>query len=287
MYRGRFAPSPTGPLHLGSLLAATGSWLDARAQRGEWLLRIEDIDPPRETAGAIDQILHSLEAHGLTWDGATQYQSQRLPLYRESLEQLAILGFAYACQCSRSDIAAMGGVYDGRCRRQMHAAVKDVAWRFALPHSLDWTDELRGPQAMPGRDQLGDPVIWRRDGLVSYQLAVALDDARDGMSHVIRGVDLLHSTPVQIALQQVLRLPSPRYGHLPLLLGPRGEKLSKQNLAQPLDNSRPGAALSLILRLLGHSLPTELQDAAPTEQLDWAIAHWDRRRIPLSDHDLV
>jgi len=280
MYRGRFAPSPSGPLHLGSLLAAVASWLDARANQGTWIVRIEDIDPPREVEGADRLILESLQAHGLFWDHAVEYQSSRLEIYREHLQRLIQLGLAYPCNCSRSDIAEMGGVYDGRCSRKTTALKSGFAWRFKMPSTVEWQDAFAGPQKADSPKETADPVIWRRDGLVAYHLAAAVDDTTMKISHVIRGSDLLSSTRVQLALIDALDKPRPEYGHIPVLNGANDQKLSKQNQAEPLNNSVAEKNLSQVLALMGQRLPAELVNGPVDQQLDWAKTGWIRNSVP-------
>lgn len=280
IYSGRFAPSPTGPLHLGSLLAAVASWLDARANGGTWMVRIEDIDPPREVSGSDQLILQSLQAHGLFWDKTIEYQSSRISLYRESLEQLKQRGLTYPCTCSRSDIAEMGGIYDGRCRQRTGTPQEDFAWRFKMPGIVEWQDIFAGVQKKDSPEELADPIIWRRDGLVAYHLAAAVDDTSMQITHVIRGADLLASTTAQLALIDALGKPRPVYGHIPVLNGANGQKLSKQNQAAPLKNAVANTNLSQVLAMLGQKLPTELWNAPVRQQLDWAEDNWDRKAIP-------
>lgn len=280
MYSGRFAPSPTGPLHFGSLLAAVASWLDARANEGQWSVRIDNIDPPREVAGSDKLILKSLEAHGLYWDQDVVYQGTRIELYLEHLEMLKELGLAYPCDCSRSDVADMGGYYNGRCRHRTEAPKSDFAWRFKMPDALRWSDIFAGSQNFNTPEELADPVIWRRDGLVAYHLAAAVDDTTTNITHIIRGADLLDSTTAQLALIDALAKPRPTYGHIPVLNGENSQKLSKQNHAPALDDSEATQNLSLVLRLLGQPLPSDMLNAPVTQQLEWAKANWDRESIP-------
>lgn len=280
MYSGRFAPSPTGPLHLGSLLAAVASWLDARANQGQWSVRIDNIDPLREVADSDTLILHSLKAHGLDWDKDVVYQGSRTELYLDCLEQLKNLGLAYPCDCSRSDVAAMGGYYNGRCRHRTDNPRDDFAWRFKMPPVVEWNDIFLGPQRFSTAAELADPVIWRRDGLVAYHLAAAVDDTITNMTHVIRGADLLESTTAQIALIDALEKPRPCYGHIPVLIGENDQKLSKQNHAPALDDSKASTNLAQAIRLLGQPLPTDLFNAPVDQQLNWTKMNWDRNAIP-------
>ena len=270
-YRGRFAPSPTGPLHAGSLVAALASWLDARAYGGEWLVRIEDVDTPRCVPGADTLILQQLAACGLNPDAPPVWQSQRSALYQQALDQLVAAGLAYPCACSRKDIelalAAQGSgkprhgelVYPGTCRDGLHGK-PGRAWRMRTDTAgalLHWTDHRLGPQSQDVAQEVGDFVLKRADGLWAYQLAVVVDDAAQGISHVVRGEDLADNTARQIALQRALGLPTPSYLHTALVLGPNGEKLSKQNGAQALDTATPQAAM-LALHQAAHvlGLPT-------------------------------
>lgn len=266
-YRGRFAPSPTGLLHAGSLVAALASWLHARAHRGQWLVRIEDVDTPRCVPGAGESILTQLARCGLVSDEPVVWQSQRGALYRNTLQSLIDRALAYPCTCSRKAIAAAlqaqgrprsrhGELaYPGTCRAGCRGS-GPRAWRFRLPDdaAVRWLDERLGPQSQDVTAELGDFVLQRSDGLFSYQLAVVVDDAAQGITHVVRGEDLADNTARQILLQRALGLPQPAYAHMPLALGDNGEKLSKQNGAKPLDLSDPLSALNEAARVLG--LPT-------------------------------
>ena len=278
-YIGRFAPSPTGPLHLGSLVAALASYLDARAAGGAWLLRMEDLDPPREPAGAADTILRQLDELGLHWDGPVLYQSSRLEAYAAILEQLRQAGFCFACDCSRTRIRAMGSVYDGHCRELGLPPGGDSAMRLRTrPGVFGIDDRIQGRFEQELESAVGDFVVRRRDGLFAYQLAVVADDAMQRINQVVRGVDLLDSTPRQLYLQALLGYPEPRYAHFPVLLNARGQKMSKQHFAAPVDTSAPESLLRLALEFLRHSPPAEL--AGPGEVLDWAVGNWDILRIP-------
>jgi glutamyl-Q tRNA(Asp) synthetase len=280
---GRFAPSPTGPLHAGSLVAALASWLDARAQRGRWLVRIEDVDGPRCVPGAAETILRQLADCGLIPDESPWFQSARGDAYRAALERLLAERRAYPCACSRRDIeqalAAAGHphrrhgelVYPGTCRAGLRGRPAR-AWRFRVaPGVVQWADRRLGPQAQDVAREVGDFVLLRADGLWAYQLAVVFDDAAQGVTHVVRGEDLADNTPRQIRLQQALGLSTPSYLHTPLVLGDDGEKLSKQNGAVPVDTSQPLTVLNASARRLGlrsHTGP--LTDALDAWRREWA-----------------
>jgi len=270
-YRGRFAPSPTGLLHHGSLLAALASWLDARAHGGAWLVRMEDLDTARNIPGADEQILRTLDSLGLIADEPVLYQSTRLAAYEEALEQLRRSGLAYRCTCSRSDEP---GVYSGQCRRHPPAPGPS-AWRFAMPQAacLQFEDELQGSQRY-AVTSLGDPVIRRRDGTMAYQLAVVVDDAFQGITHVVRGSDLLESTAWQLAIAEGLQLPGLHYMHLPLVVEPDGSKLAKSRRARAVADWSPGEALATTLALLNYLPPAELAAEPVSRILDWALAGW-------------
>lgn len=281
-YRGRFAPTPSGPLHFGSLIAALASYLDARHAGGSWLVRIEDVDPPRCPPGADGEILRQLEAFGLHWDGEVRYQSARHNAYQAALERLAALGLAYPCSCSRKEWRGHG-VYPGWCRTGVRHPERGVAWRLRSDlgtRPVTWHDRLFGIQAFDPAE-LGDVVLKRKDGLWAYQLAVIVDDAEQRISDVVRGHDLLDNTPWQRQLQDALGLLEPRYLHLPLIVADNGQKLSKQNLAPALPTAdaavRPLLHRALIA--LDQAPPAELATAPVDEQLNAAIAAWDSRRL--------
>jgi glutamyl-Q tRNA(Asp) synthetase len=253
------------------LLAAVGSWLDARAHRGKWLVRMEDLDPPRTVAGAAEAILRTLDSLGLTSDEPVLWQSSRTEAYEMALTGLRQAGAVYRCTCSRTEHP---GVYSGHCR--MHpAAAGPAAWRLKMPldAQIGFDDVFQGHKAF-GTDALGDPVVYRRDGLAAYQLAVVADDAFQDITHVIRGADLLESTAWQIAVYRSLRLPQPRFGHLPLVLEPDGSKLSKSRGAQAVAGWAPGEALERTLRLLGYTPPTGLGHEPVEKILEWALSGW-------------
>ena len=255
-YRGRFAPSPTGELHFGSLVAALASWLRARQRHGQWLLRVEDIDPPREVAGSAESILSTLAQLGLIADAPSLYQSQRSEAYAQALRQLQDAGHAFPCWCSRTDLEAAGAMHrDGRCISARHDD-REPAWRLRVPDlDIAFDDGLQGPQRQNVREAVGDFVLTRADGLWSYQLACVVDDAFQGITEVVRGCDLLDSTPRQILLQRLLGLPTPAYLHLPLAIDVQGRKLSKSSDAPALDAVDPRAALTSALRFLDQSIP--------------------------------
>lgn len=274
-YRGRFAPSPTGPLHFGSLVAALASWLDARANRGRWLVRMEDLDAPRCSTHWADDILRTLERFGFEWDEPVIYQSSRIEAYRDALATLRREGAAYPCSCSRRE--AGDGVYPGYCaagpRRRSHA----YSWRVrvnACPVFFD--DRLFGPYEQNLAREVGDFVVLRADAIFAYQLAVVVDDAASGITDVVRGADLLDSTPRQIHLQRLLRLPPLRYLHIPIATNQAGEKLSKQTNAPPLGDPIP--ELEAALRFLNQ--PSIGNAAAnPRELLARAADAWDPSRL--------
>jgi len=288
LYRGRFAPSPTGPLHAGSLVAALGSYLDARTQQGEWLLRMEDVDTPRNVPGAADAILRTLEAFGFAWDGPVLWQSRRFEAYAEALEQLKAAGLAYGCACSRKEIADSasrpaidGGLaYPGTCRNGLPAGRQARAWRLRVDGEVAFVDRLQGrvSQQLPG--DVGDFVLRRADGLFAYQLAVTVDDEFQGISDIVRGADLLASTPRQIWLQRCLGYRQPRYAHLPVVNNAAGEKLSKQTLAPALDPEQAVPQLVEALRFLGQAVPTGLEAVDLAEFWHWAMANWQFSAIP-------
>lgn len=280
-YRGRFAPSPTGPLHFGSLVAAVGSFLDARHHRGQWLVRIEDLDTPRTTREAAADILSTLEAYGLHWDEEVIYQSQRTAAYQAAFEQLQSRQHLYPCACSRKEIADSALqrgdelVYPGTCRNGLPSGKTARAWRVRVNDAhIDFSDRLQGNITQDLASEVGDFVVLRADGLFAYQLAVVVDDAAQGITDVVRGADLLYSTPRQIYLQRLLELSAPAYMHLPIAVNAQGEKLSKQTLARPVGKNSPAATLFDVLVFLHQQPPAELQLSAVDRILDWAAAHW-------------
>ena len=278
-YVGRFAPSPTGPLHFGSLLAAVASYLEARQRGGVWLLRVEDIDPPREQPGATAEILAALENHGFEWDGPVSYQSQSREAHEAAIETLNAAGKAYPCGCSRRALAdaprgSLGIIYPGTCRAGCDAVEFAIRVRTDnIPVGFD--DRLQGHQSQALESESGDFIILRRDGLVAYQLAVVVDDYLQGITEVIRGIDLMDSTPRQIWLQQLLGYPTPEYGHIPVAINERGQKLSKSHGALGIDISTPHDNLTKALMTLGHCPPREFRSGSLAELWDWAIRNWD------------
>ncbi|WP_121240550.1 tRNA glutamyl-Q(34) synthetase GluQRS [Sulfurisoma sediminicola] len=287
IYRGRFAPSPTGPLHFGSLVAALGSCLEARGQGGEWLLRIEDVDEPRCPPVVAEDILRTLEACGFAWDGEVLWQSRRTERYHELLRQLQEDGRAYPCACTRRELAdsqlAPDGahVYPGTCRDGLPPGREARAWRLRVDDVVvPFDDALQGHVAQDLARDVGDFVLLRADGYFAYQLAVVADDADQGITHVVRGADLLDSTPRQIFLQRRLGLPTPAYAHLPVVVNAAGEKLSKQTLAPAIDRVAPVPALYAALRFLGQAPPAELAHVPVSEFWQWAQAAWDMARVP-------
>jgi glutamyl-Q tRNA(Asp) synthetase len=279
--RGRFAPSPTGPLHLGSLTAALGSWLMARHAGGEWLLRVEDLDPPREKPGVARQQLETLAAFGFLPDGPVLFQSERGEFYAAALATLAAKGDAFECLCTRSDLAGSGGVHRG-CVARPHG--QRTAWRLRVPDGpVGFIDGIRGRQSQDLRAEVGDFVLRRSDGLWAYQLAVVVDDALQGVNQIVRGADLLDSTPRQILLQRRLGLPQPAYFHLPLLLDGQGAKLSKSLRSTPVAAAEPGPSLRLAWAALGQD-PEVLAAPAPAQVLlERALAGFEPACIPARD----
>ncbi len=266
-------------MHAGSVLAALASYLDARAHKGVWLVRMEDLDPPRESKEAAASIMRTLEALGLTWDEAVVYQSQRSDAYEAALAQLDADDLLYACRCSRQQLAATS-VYPGTCRNLQLPRVTDTALRCRVPDAtVAINDRLQGRHAQQLAQEVGDFVIHRKDGLFAYQLAVVVDDAWQGITDVVRGIDLLDSTPRQAWLQQQLRFPTPRYAHVPVVINAEGQKLGKQQHAEAVDAARPGPILFKTLQRLRQQPDPALAHAAPAEILVWAIAHWSPQNL--------
>ncbi|PVZ72626.1 tRNA glutamyl-Q(34) synthetase GluQRS [Pelagibaculum spongiae] len=290
-YIGRFAPTPSGPLHFGSLVAALGSWLQAKSQQGQWLVRIEDIDPPREAVGAAGVILQTLEDFGLHWDGSVSYQSQNQQRYLNRLQQLAAKDLLYLCQCTRKQLSGQHP-YPGYCREricrnpQQQTLALDSKQSTACSlrmcvsqQKIEFNDAVQGHQVWDGA-QLGDFIIRRKDLLWSYQLAVVSDDIAEGITEVVRGLDLLDSTPWQIHLYQQLEVAAPKWAHLPLVLGNDGKKLSKQNLAPAINSQQRCQLLIKALQFLGQNPDKEIcREGSVTNILQWATSHWNIQNI--------
>ena len=277
-YVGRFAPSPTGPLHLGSLLTAVASFLHAKQAGGAWLVRIEDIDPPRELPGAAADILSTLEAFELPWDRAVLYQSRRHEAYAAAAARLLDAGLAFRCSCTRADVRAAtpsnSARYPGTCRgRDTHDRATAIRVRVD-PGRERFADGLQGPVELELDATTGDYVIWRRDGLPAYHLAVVVDDAHQGVTTIVRGVDLLESTAAHLHLQRALGLPTPAYWHTPVVVDAAGQKLSKQTGAVAVTRDRPSETAARVLDLLGAKPPVDLRGARPGVLWSWAIERW-------------
>ncbi len=280
---GRFAPSPTGPLHFGSLLAAVASYLDARAAGARWLLRIEDIDPPREMPGAADSIVRTLDAYGFEWDGPVAWQRNSASAHEAALEALIAAGQVYRCGCSRRDLAGepsgpLGTIYPGTCRAG--SAAPEFAYRVRTDDSVTrFTDGLQGVREHRLESESGDFVIRRRDGLVAYQLAVVVDDELAGVTRIVRGFDLIDSTPRQIWLQRLLGYRTPTYAHIPVAVHPNGDKLSKLTGAKALAIDEAGPNLYRALSVLRQTPPADLGDASIETLWSWAVEHWRPDRL--------
>lgn len=287
-YRGRFAPSPTGPLHFGSLVTAVASYLEAKSNNGQWLVRMEDIDTAREVPGAADDILFTLEQFGFRWDETVIYQSKRQSEYAAALEKLVNSELGYPCFCSRKEIAdsAMHGldglIYPGTCRNGAQAKQgRKPAMRIKVPASyISFSDGLLGEIGQHLTEEIGDFVLERADGFYAYQLAVVVDDEAQQINHVVRGADLIDSTPRQIYLQQALDYTTPHYTHVPIATNAQGEKLSKTTLANPMDNNKSVLHLWQALEFLGQTPPLDLQTENLTNLWDWAKAHWQLSNVP-------
>jgi len=286
-YRGRFAPSPTGPLHFGSLVAAVASYCEAMTHGGEWVVRIEDLDKPRIVPGAAEGILRTLEALGFNWQGEVLRQSRRSEAYEQALSTLQSRQRVFACACSRREIAdsslrADGDhAYPGTCRNGLSPGRVGRTLRLRVDDDIiEFNDAIQGTVRQRLATEVGDFVLRRADGLFAYQLAVVVDDAAQGITHVVRGSDLLDSTPRQILLQRLLHLPQPAFMHVPIAVNSRGEKLSKQTLAPPIPPERGGVELPRALRFLGQAIPEDLFAAPPAEIWGWALAHWDVTAVP-------
>lgn len=284
-YIGRFAPTPSGYLHFGSLLAALASYLDARSHDGQWLIRVEDLDTPRNIPGADQHILRTLKAYGLDWDGDVLFQSDRVAHYQYVINQWLETGDAYYCDCSRREILAQGNIYPGTCRDRQLPASPEHAIRLRIDETeLTVNDRLQGQFTQRLSNTSGDFIIRRRDGIIAYQLAVVVDDIAQRVTDVVRGADLLESTPRQHWIYHLLQQPAPRYLHIPLIMRPDGEKLSKRLGSTPLE---PAQAISTLYRALGvlaQDPPAYLARAPIKEQLQWAVCHWQPNRLPAARH---
>ena len=282
IYRGRFAPSPSGFLHFGSLIAALASYLDAKHNHGQWLVRIEDIDPPREKTGASTEILKTLETYGLHWDESVLYQSRQSAVYREVLNELSQQKLSYYCRCTRAEIKAAGGIYLGHCR-DLKQPANDSAIRVINTFGTSqYNDLIQGQVTCNPELAQEDFIVLRKDGLFAYQLAVVVDDIYQNINHVIRGCDLLEPTARQLIFYQILQHRAPQFGHFPLAVTKQGFKLSKQNNAPGINKKNPIPSLFAALTFLGQQPPNELLQASVTEFLSWAIAHWSITQVPKS-----
>jgi len=288
MYIGRFAPSPTGPLHFGSLIAAVASYCEAKKQRGQWLVRMEDLDKPREVKGAAANILLQLDAFGFEWDGAVLYQSERSALYNETLDSLKQKQLVYPCSCTRKEIADSsnaigieGVIYPGTCLQHAIKPNAPIAWRMRTGSAaISFQDAIQGTISQNLSTDIGDFILKRADGLFAYQLAVVVDDASQGVTHIVRGADLLDSTPRQIYLQRMLDLPTPDYAHIPVAANAAGEKLSKQTLAKPISEDEAPGLIMDALGFLGQQPEQALKQAGLNDIWQWAISHWDIQKVP-------
>jgi len=282
-YIGRFAPSPTGPLHFGSLVAAVASYLQARAHNGLWLLRIEDIDPPREQAGATDLILKALHAYGFEWNGDVIYQSRSASAHEAALQTLLDCDLAYRCGCSRKDLAEvargpLGTIYPGTCRNGSDAA--ETAIRLLTnDEPIEYVDGLQGAQSQRLESESGDFIIKRRDGLIAYQLAVVVDDELEGITEIVRGIDIIDSTARQIWLQRLLGYRTPQYTHIPVITHPDGDKLSKLTGAQGIPFKGVRSVLVAALDALRQEPPDDLVDSSVPDIWQWATHHWKIERL--------
>jgi glutamyl-Q tRNA(Asp) synthetase len=293
-YRGRFAPSPSGPLHLGSLVAALGSYLDAKHHRGKWLVRIEDLDQPRTVKGAAGQILSTLEAYGLWWDEAVMFQSQRMAAYQEAFHHLKVNGALYPCACSRREISdsslgrADNLIYPGTCRGGIAQGKVARAWRVRVNGpSMEVSDRLQGDITQNLAAEVGDFIVLRADGFFAYQFAVVIDDAAQAITDIVRGADLLYSSLRQRYLQQLFAFGSPTYMHLPVVVNSRGEKLSKQCLARAISPNDAVSTLFDALVLLRQSPPSESRSGSRDELLAWAVEHWRPENLSNMVHVFV
>jgi glutamyl-Q tRNA(Asp) synthetase len=290
-YVGRFAPSPTGPLHFGSLVAAVASYCDAKSHGGKWLLRMEDLDKPREVSGAASLILKALQAYGFEWDGDIIYQSQRSEIYADALNLLKSKNLIFPCTCTRKEIADStsaqgvdGLIYPKTClnKTSLQANIHAACRVIVLDKNISFLDAIQGEITQNLARDIGDFIVKRADGLFAYQLAVVVDDAAQGVTHIVRGADLLDSTPRQIYLQQLLGFFTPQYAHVPVAVNAAGEKLSKQTLAEPISMRLPANQLFKALSFLGQNPPAEMQNATLNETWRWAIANWRLESVPMT-----
>jgi glutamyl-Q tRNA(Asp) synthetase len=279
-YVGRFAPTPSGDLHLGSLYTAVASYLDARAHGGRWLLRIEDVDAPRAVPGSADRIVATLQRFGFEWDGEIMLQSGRIEHYRTALQALRDRGLTFECTCSRSQLEDEQR-YPGICRALARPAAADTATRLRVePNLISFTDEIQGTFRQDVAAAVGDLIIKRRDQVFAYLLAVVTDDAAQGVTHVVRGADLLDNTPRQIYLQRLLGVATPRYAHVPVLTEADDKKLAKSRRSVRADSAAPLTQLLSVFSLLGMTPPAQLQSAQLPDIWGWAIAHWNKNAVP-------
>lgn len=293
-YRGRFAPSPTGELHFGSLIAALGSYLQAKSQQGQWLIRIEDIDETRTVPQSDSHILSTLDNFGFEWDQTVIYQSQRKELYQHYLQQLTAKQLVYACDCSRAKLkkklinSPRSGVYPGICRNKKLKPGKETALRcLAQTQKIEFNDQVQGTYSVDLAEDCGDFIIKRRDGFFAYQLVVAIDDAEQGITDIVRGADLLSATPQQIYLQQQLDLPHPSYAHLPVAMHSNGQKLSKSHQDLPIHEHSAVEILCTALEFLNQSPIDELYSSSLDDFWIWAIENWNLQRVPQTQSILV
>lgn len=287
-YIGRFAPSPTGPLHFGSLVAAVASYCDAKKHGGKWLLRIEDLDKPREVKGAAQEIIESLAGFGFEWNDEIIYQSERIDLYEANLKKLQEKNLIYPCTCSRKEIADSsqsrgidGVIYPKTCLKHPTKEATPFSLRIKTPNAVTtFQDDIQGKISQNLSENIGDFILKRTDNIISYQLAVVVDDAQQGVTHIVRGADLLDSTPRQIFLQQQLGYLQPHYAHLPIACNPQGEKLSKQTLAEKIEVNHASQQLFFALNFLNQNPPEALQFSSVQSIWEWAFEHWMLERIP-------
>ena len=292
-YIGRFAPSPTGPLHFGSLVAAVGSYLEAKTHEGEWFVRIEDVDTPRKVSGASSDILRTLEQLGMKWDGDVVYQSQRGAFYQEAIHSLTALDLTYTCICTRKEIldssimGIIGPIYPGTCRHAQTNEKPSARRLRTNDNPIGFEDAVQGRVEQRLESNTGDFVLRRADGVFAYQLAVVVDDAKQKITHVVRGEDLLDSTPRQIYLQQLLGYSVPDYMHLPVVTNRNGNKLSKQTRAMPLDISKAVPQLVAALNFLGQRPPADLDKGNISVFWQWALENWQVAQIPRKNRDFI